>query len=317
MTLPPGDAYGGIFLSRSGKVLLPKPTDHFGGYAWTFPKGRSKAGESHIEAALRHVLEKTGYHAEIFGVVPQAFAGTTSSTAFAYMGPLGRQGTPGPTTADTRWADISEAERLIAETTTEAGRERDLANLRAADEGEKVLGWANRPATCREDWQVQPMPERRTTVALDRLYDPAAAKRIRKGWYPAAMEEKLFTWFEEPVLHMQRSWTGFCQYQVTFALQGKRLRAVSAVANRDPRQYLETDDDEDRRRVVAMMDDLFIHADDGPGGSLRHRFPGGSCPQLPRLAIRRGRDPGFRPLGRHRLCEGRGKLQRGLVHDVR
>lgn len=128
-----------------------------------------------------------------------------------------------------------------------------------------MLGWANRPATCREDWQVQPMPERRTTVTLDRLYDPAAAKRIRKGWYPAAMEEKLFTWFEEPVLHMQRSWTGFCQYEVTFSVEGERLRAVSAVVNRDPRQYLETDDEEDRRRVVAMMDDLFILADDGPG----------------------------------------------------
>lgn len=266
MILAHADAFGGILLSRSGKVLLVEPKNHFGGYTWTFPKGRPKAGESPSAAALRHVLEKTGYDAEILGVVPEVFSGTTSSTAFAYMGPLGRQGTPGPATAGTRWVDLSEAERLIAETATEAGRRRDLAVLRAAAEGKKVLGWANRPATCREDWgEVQSMPEQRVSVALDRLYDLSAAKRIRKGWYPAAMEEKWFTWFEEPVLHMQRSWTGYCQYEVTFAIEGERLRAISAVVNRDPRQYLETDDEADQRRVVEMMDGLFIHAPDEPG----------------------------------------------------
>lgn len=263
-SLPKADAYGGVLVSRSRKVLLVEPMGHFGGYAWTFPKGRPAKGEVPADAALREVLEETGYRAEVLGTLPHAFPGTTTTSALLLMGPLGRQGVPDGETASTRWVDVEEAERLISRTTTKTGRDRDLAILRETARFIERGEWNLRPATCREDWRVRPMPERRTVITLDRLYDAAAAKRIRKGWWPAAMEEKWFTWFDAPVLHMHRSWTGFCLYEVTMVPEGDGLRAVSAVVNRDPDQHGGTDDEVDRRQAIWFMDDLFVHAPDGP-----------------------------------------------------
>ncbi len=262
--IPKADTYGGVLISMGRKVLLREPTGHFGGYAWTFAKGAPKKGEVPARAALRHVREETGYDAEILEVLPQVFAGATSTTAFAIMGPLGRQHEFGPHTAATRWVDQEDAEALIRHTATEAGRDRDLAILRAAYAAMDSMGWAQRPATCAEDWQIQPMPERQATLAIDWLYDARAAFRIQKGCFPTSMDQKWFMWFEEPVLHMHRSWTGYCVFQVTFKRDGDGLRAVSVLANRDPRQYTETDDTADWSLVVQTLDHLFVSSPDEP-----------------------------------------------------
>lgn len=39
-------AFGGVVVDAEGRVLLREPADHFGGYVWTFPKGRPDANES-------------------------------------------------------------------------------------------------------------------------------------------------------------------------------------------------------------------------------------------------------------------------------
>ena len=50
----------GLILWDGRRLLLRKPTGHFGGYFWTFPKGRIDPGESPEEAALRETLERGG-----------------------------------------------------------------------------------------------------------------------------------------------------------------------------------------------------------------------------------------------------------------
>ena len=60
-------------------MLLREPANHFGGYVWTFPKGRVDAGETPQQAALREVLEETGYTARITGLVPGMFEGDTTA----------------------------------------------------------------------------------------------------------------------------------------------------------------------------------------------------------------------------------------------
>lgn len=126
------DAYGGVLLNTDGKMLLREPANHYGGYAWTFRKGRPDPGETPRIAALREVLEEAGYATRILAPIPTLFGETTSTTAFYLMAPVGE---PGPFHFETcaiRWVSAEEALALISQTTTPTGRKRDLAVLNAA-----------------------------------------------------------------------------------------------------------------------------------------------------------------------------------------
>lgn len=132
MKIQKADAYGGVLINDRGEVQLREPANHFGGYVWTFAKGRPEPTETPEETALREVLEETGQGARIVALIPEVFAGTTSSTVFFLMQPVG---TPWPfsgETVRTRWVDEKTARRLINKTTLPKGRERDLLVLEAA-----------------------------------------------------------------------------------------------------------------------------------------------------------------------------------------
>jgi 8-oxo-dGTP diphosphatase len=128
-------AYGGV-LYRHGsdgiEILLREPTGHYGGYVWTFAKGRLDPGETPEEGALREVLEETGYPAKIIGKVSGSFKGDTSSTEYFLMEPMGTAGPLDEETSATRWVTPEEARELIAQTISKRGQERDLAVLAAA-----------------------------------------------------------------------------------------------------------------------------------------------------------------------------------------
>ena len=38
------DAFGGVLVRDDGKILVREPKGHYGGYVWTFPKGRESLG---------------------------------------------------------------------------------------------------------------------------------------------------------------------------------------------------------------------------------------------------------------------------------
>ena len=60
--LPPGfkAAAGAIVLEDDGRVWLVSPTNGFGGYAATFPKGRVDPGSPLQHTAVREVFEESG-----------------------------------------------------------------------------------------------------------------------------------------------------------------------------------------------------------------------------------------------------------------
>lgn len=120
----------GLLLWDGSRLLLRKPTGHFGGYVWTFPKGRIDGNESAEEAALRETHEETGYRARIIAQLPGRFSGSTSVTRFFVGEP---DGAPGDfdraETSALRWATPDEAELLLSETTLAEGRARDLSVL--------------------------------------------------------------------------------------------------------------------------------------------------------------------------------------------
>jgi len=133
--IAPAKKYGGVVFDDKCRVLVREPKNHFDDYFWTFAKGAPDAGETPQQTALREVREETGVEAEIVGVVPGAFKGGTGSTAYFLMTriaehPLSTQGNR--ETAQIRWVTQAEANKLIAQTTNEIGRKRDLEVLAAA-----------------------------------------------------------------------------------------------------------------------------------------------------------------------------------------
>lgn len=126
-------AYGGIVIDTEGRVLLREPSSHFGGYIWTFPKGRPEGGETPKETALRETREETGLIAEIVERIPGSFFGGTTENIYFLMRPTGRAGEPDKETANLQWATPDEARKLIRMTEKNpVGLKRDLAVLEAA-----------------------------------------------------------------------------------------------------------------------------------------------------------------------------------------
>lgn len=60
------------------------------------------------------------------------------------------------------------------------------------------------------DWNTKPLPEQRTTFALDRVFSPNEMDRIRAGLIPDVMEDKWFIYWRDKALYLHRSWTGNC-----------------------------------------------------------------------------------------------------------
>ncbi len=134
-----GCGFGGVLIDEQGRVLLREPSGHYGGYVWTFPKGSGEPGETPEATALREVLEETGYAAEIVSRLPGEHRGDTGLTGFFLMRPTKAAQSPGSETANIRWVTKAEAAKLIRQTTSERGRQRDAEVLRLA-----FAAWAER-----------------------------------------------------------------------------------------------------------------------------------------------------------------------------
>ena len=103
------------------------------------------------------------------------------------------------------------------------------------------------------------MPEKRTTIPLNRRFSSEEIKRIRKGLIPQQQEDKWFIYWDNDRLFFHRSWTGFCVYIVQFESTGDIWRMVGAEVNRDPTQYSETSDEIDTELVSYLIDVLLLH----------------------------------------------------------
>lgn len=81
--LPPGKsaAAGVIIEEPDGRIWLTAPTNKFGGYEATFPKGTVDPDQSLQAAAIRETFEETGLKVEITGFVGD-FQRTTSMARF-------------------------------------------------------------------------------------------------------------------------------------------------------------------------------------------------------------------------------------------
>jgi hypothetical protein len=97
------------------------------------------------------------------------------------------------------------------------------------------------------------MPAERTTLSVDLTFDDTVFAKLAAGDVPKQMEDKWFIYYEQPWLHLHRSWTGFCVYQVRFATNGDRHRVVEAIANRNPAQYREQSESQDAFLLTILL----------------------------------------------------------------
>lgn len=103
----PGKSIGaGVIIEEpDGRIWLTKPTNHFGGYMQTFPKGTVENGLSLQASAIKETFEETGLKVEITGIAGD-YERTTSVARFYLAKRVG--GTP----ADMGWE--SQAVRLAS-----------------------------------------------------------------------------------------------------------------------------------------------------------------------------------------------------------
>ncbi len=252
-------AAGAVVVEPHGRVWIVHPTNQFGGYRALFPKGRAERTRSLRETAVGEVFEEAGIIVQLFDFLIDM---KRSETLTRYYLARRVDGSP----ADMSWE--SQAVSLVPltklETLLNRSVDKQIARALHAREAEwgRWFGGERGPVVdghmvaTRYTWERQPMPDRRTRIALDFRLTADEADRVRRGLVPAEMEQHWFAYFEDNVLHWHRSWTGFYIYRVQFVDDGEGLRATEMLVNREFRQYENTNDERDRREIEALTREL-------------------------------------------------------------
>lgn len=83
MVVPPGKKAGAgvVIVTEDGRVWLVEPTNHFGGYLNTWPKGKQEPGMTLQQTALKEAMEETGLAVDLVDVLGD-FETSTSMTRY-------------------------------------------------------------------------------------------------------------------------------------------------------------------------------------------------------------------------------------------
>ena len=84
-----------------------------------------------------------------------------------------------------------------------------------------------------------PMPEKKALIEVDMAFSQREYEQLRLGSIPRgmfAMDCKWGAYLESRCLHLHRSWSGVCAYQVYLESSGKDYRIAEVWVNRDPEQ---------------------------------------------------------------------------------
>lgn len=257
-------AFGGVVIDPQGRLLLREVANHFGGYVWSYAKGRPDPGESPRQAALREVREEMGVDARILLPIPGTFGGTTTRSHFFLMTVEPRLvdlAFESRETARLAWAWPEEARELLAQTTDATGRERDLAILEAALARLPSPLPLQRPIARRESWRNRPFPSRCKALAYTRTFTPQEMAQVARGFIPTVQEQHWFAFLEDGVLQIHRSWTGFAVYRLLLApVAGKpgHWQVSRAEVSKHPKQCPDLPEHEDIERLQDLVDGMLI-----------------------------------------------------------
>jgi 8-oxo-dGTP pyrophosphatase MutT (NUDIX family) len=257
-------AAGAVVVEPDGRLWLVSPTNGFGHYKTTFPKGKCH-GMTLKATALKEVFEEAGLEVELFDLLLDV---TKTSSRTRYYLARRKGGNP----ADMCWetqavhlVPLEHAKEMLNQKVDHSVIDKLLDRWGEwagwffkpdhDDPARKAARSGRIPAT-RADWLHLPLPLKRVRITLDLHLGQQEARNLAVGFVPWMMEQKWFAYYENGTLYEHRSWTGFCISQVHFVPDGKGLRATFAEVNREPRQYANTDDDEDRVAIETRIREL-------------------------------------------------------------
>ena len=118
--------------------------------------------------------------------------------------------------------------------------------------GEKPTSRETKVAT-KDTWNIEPMPDKHTTIPLDETIPSAAMRIVKQDHIPEAMEDHWFMYCDDPTIRYYRSWSGFCIYIAKYEDDGTHCKITELTMNRDPEQYANTDDQEDVETFLALL----------------------------------------------------------------
>lgn len=109
----PAISSGVVVIAPDGCVYVRKVANDYGGYKWSFAKGRVEPGFSLEENALKELQEEMGLEARIVGDLG-AYPGDTGTTHF-FLGEVtgGDPAAFGPETDEVRLVTREEARKLL------------------------------------------------------------------------------------------------------------------------------------------------------------------------------------------------------------
>lgn len=124
-------------------------------------------------------------------------------------------------------------------------------------------------AATKEDWQdLKALSADAVTVPLGLSFDDSQMENLRHGFIPPAMEYKWFSYFEDGVLHMHRSWSGYKVAEVVFEKGSDGWIAPAMRLAMDP-EYFSPPQDEARDLI---LDELAFYASGKALGSHEDGF---------------------------------------------
>lgn len=104
----------------------------------------------------------------------------------------------------------------------------------------------------REDWKTQPFPLQYVTLAFNLHYTPENMQLIKRGFSGG----KWFMYYEDNILYLHRSATGYCIYKAYFKNDRGSCLLTHADINRDRKQYPQADDTFDQHNLPYLIDIL-------------------------------------------------------------
>jgi 8-oxo-dGTP pyrophosphatase MutT (NUDIX family) len=104
---------GVVVVAGDGRVYVRKVTNAYGGYKWSFAKGKIEHGLTHEENALKELQEEMGLEARIVGCLGD-YKGDTGTTRY-FLGEFtqGDITAHGPETEEVRLVSHEEAHTLL------------------------------------------------------------------------------------------------------------------------------------------------------------------------------------------------------------